>query len=242
MKYHNESMRRSQRFFDKISFHFQDLIKKKEILNRVNLIKAILEPRIGKKVLDVGNGGVRQFNSPQTSLYVGFDFSLEMLKRGENRFFYTVCGEATDLSFKKGAFNTILYLYLLHHLAKGSVGTTIEAVKKTLREGAACLQTGGNVIIAETCLPPFLEKVERAFFFILRAFLLLSRQSEVLLFSAETLTRILMESGYKEIRTWKVPKEKGGSWDGVRISIRFSALKIPRWMNPSTSTIIEATK
>jgi hypothetical protein len=135
-----------------------------------------------------------------------------------------------------------LCLYLLHHLVKGNVETTIEVVKKTLREGSTCLQTGGNVIIAETCIPPFLEKVERAFYFILKAFLLLSRQSEVFLFSAETLTRILMESGYKEIRTWKVPKDKGGPWDWVRISIRFSALKIPRWMNPSRSTIIEAMK
>ena len=242
MEYLNRSMIRSQRFFNNISSNFHDLSKEKDIRNRVNMIKPIIEPRIGLKVIDVGNGGVRRFSPPQTTLYVGVDFSLEMLKRGENRTFYKVCGEATDLSFKKETFNTVLCLYLLHHLAKGSVGTTIEAVKKTLREGSTCLQTGGNVIIAETCLPPFLEKIERAFFFILRAFLLLSRQSEVLLFSAETLTRILVESGYKEIRAWKVPQEKGGPWDWVRISIRFSALKIPRWMNPSKSTIIEAMK
>jgi ubiquinone/menaquinone biosynthesis C-methylase UbiE len=206
------------------------------------MIKPIIEPRTGVKVLDVGNGGVRRFSSPQTTLYVGVDFSLDMLKKGENRTFYRVCGEATDLSFKKETFNTVLCLYLLHHLVKGSVGKTIEAVKKTLRESSICLQIGGNVIIAETCLPPFLEKIERVLFFLLRAVLLISKQPEVLLFSVETLTQILVESGYKEIRVWKVPQEKGSPWDWVRISIRFSALKIPRWMNPSRSTVIEAMK
>jgi SAM-dependent methyltransferase len=233
-------MIRSQRFFNKISFHFQNLIKKSEILNEVNIIKAIIEPRIGERVLDIGNGGVRQFCPPQTSFYVGVDFSLEMLKRGENRTYYKVCAEAMDLPFKEGGFNSILYLYLLHHLAKGSIGTTIEEVKKTLKEGATCLKTGGNIIIAETCIPSFMERVEKIFFSILRIFLLFTKQPEVFFFSAETLARILAECGYREIRTWKVSGEKESPWKWVRISIGFPNLKIPRWMNPSRSTILEA--
>jgi len=233
-------MIRSQRFFNNVSLRYEDLIEKRDSLNWINVVKAIIEPRIGEKVLDVGNGGVKQFSPPQTSLYVGVDFSLEMLKRGENRTFYKVCGEAMDLSFKKEAFNTILYHNLLHHLAKGSIGATIEAVKKALGEGSACLKKGGNVIITEPCLPSFLEKVERAFFFVLRAFLFLTRQSEVFLFSAETLTRILTECGFREVRAWKIYREEESPWKWVRISIGFPTLKIPRWMNPSRSTIFEA--
>ena len=116
----------------------------------------------------------------------------------------------------------------------------MEAIKKALGEGSNCLKKGGNVIITEPCLPSFLEKVERAFFFILRAFLFLTRQPEVFLFSAETLNRILMESGYREIRTWKVYRDGGSPWEWVRISIAFPTLKIPRWMNPSKSMIFEA--
>ena len=233
-------MIRSRRFFSKISFHFQDLIKKSDILNQINIIKAVIEPRIGERVLDVGNGGVRQFCPPQTSFYVGVDFSLEMLRRGENRTYNKVCGEAMNLPFKEGGFNSILYFYLLHHLAKGSIGATIEEVKKALKEGSTCLKAGGNVIITETCISSFLEKVERTFFSILRVFLFFTKQPEVFFFSAETLTRILAECGYGEIKTWKVSVEEENPRKWVPISIGFPNLKIPRWMNPSRCMIFEA--
>jgi ubiquinone/menaquinone biosynthesis C-methylase UbiE len=240
MKLTNKSMIRSQRFFNKVSSHYQDLIAKRGTPNQINVHQAIVEPRIGERALDVGNGGERRFYPPQTSFYVGVDFNLEMLKRGENSTYYKVCAEAIDLPFKEGGFDTILYFYLLHHLAQGSIGATNEAVKKALREGSICLKTGGNVIIAETCVPSFLEKVERAFFFILRVFLFFTKQSEVFFFSAETLTRILTECGYREIRTWKVSDEEKNPWKWVRISIGLPNLKIPRWMNPSRITIFEA--
>jgi ubiquinone/menaquinone biosynthesis C-methylase UbiE len=240
MKHADKPMRRNQRFFNKVSLHYQDLIREKASQNLVHVRKAIVEPLIGERALDVGNGGERGFYPKQTSFYVGVDLSLEMLRRGEDRTYYKVCGEAMNLPFKGAGFNTILYLYLLHHLAKGSKGATMEAVKKALREGSGCLKTGGNVIIAETCLPSFLEKVERAFFFILRALLFFTRQSEVFFFSAETLTRILNECGYREIKTWRISGGEGNPWEWVRISIAFPILKIPRWMNPSRSMIFEA--
>lgn len=232
-------MRRSQRFFNKVSFHYQDLIGQRITPDQFNVRRAIVEPRIGERALDVGNGGVRGFHPPQTSFYVGVDFSLEMLRRGEDRTYHKVCGEAINLPFKEGGFNTILYLYLLHHLAQGSIGATMEAVKKALREGSLCLKRGGNVIIAETCVPSFLEKVERAFFFILRILLFFTRQSEVFLFSVETLTRILTQCGYKEITTWEISGEEESPWTWVHISIVFPNLKIPRWMNPSRTIIFE---
>jgi SAM-dependent methyltransferase len=234
---------RNQRFFDNVSSHYHDFIQKRKSPNRIEArddSKDIIEARLGERVLDVGNGGVRRFFPPQTSFYVGVDFSLEMLRGGNNGTYDKVCGEATNLPFKEKDFNTILYPYLLHHLAKESVGTSIEAVKKALREGSTCLKTGGNVIITETCLPSFLEKVERVFFFILRILLFFTKQSEVFLFSAETLTQILTECGYREIRTWNPYREVGSPWKWVRISIGFPNLKIPRWMNPSRVIIFEA--
>jgi ubiquinone/menaquinone biosynthesis C-methylase UbiE len=83
--------------------------------DKLNVRKAVVEPRIGKRVLDVGNGGVRRFHPPQTSCYVGIDFSLEMLKRGEDRTYNKVCGDASNLPFKERGFDTVLYFYILHH-------------------------------------------------------------------------------------------------------------------------------
>lgn len=236
----NESMIRSRRFFHKASSHYHDRIEKMDIPNRINVSRSIIEPRIGEKVLDIGNGGLPPFSPPETSFYVGVDFSLEMLRKGKNKAYDKVCGEAMNLPFKKENFNTILYFHLLHHLARGSLGATYEAVKNALREGSACLRAGGNVIIMETCLSPFLEKVERTFFSVLRIFLFFTKQSEVFLFSAETLAQILTECGYSEIKTWRLSREEENLPKWVRISIGFPFLKIPRWMNPSRSTIFEA--
>jgi ubiquinone/menaquinone biosynthesis C-methylase UbiE len=233
---------RNQRFFDNASLEYHDFIEKSKGQNRINNkddSKNIIEARIGERVLDVGNGGVRGLYPPQTSFYVGIDFSLKMLRGGKNRSYDKVCGEALNLPFKERSFNTILYSYLLHHLAKEDIGTTLESVKKALRGGSTCLKAGGNVVITETCLPSFLEKVERAFFSILRILLFFTRQSEVFLFSAETLTRILTECGYREITVWKVYRGES-PWKWVRISIGFPRLKIPRWMNPSRIIIFEA--
>jgi len=231
---------RSQRFFNKVSSHYQDLIPKRGSTNQINFHQAIVEPRMGERALDIGNGGVRRFYSPQTSFYVGVDFNWEMLKRGKNSNYHKVCAEAMDLPFKEGGFDTILYFYLLHHLAQGSIGATIEAVKKALREGSICLKKGGNVLIAETCVSSFLERVERASFFILRFFLFFAKQSEVFFFSADTLTRILTECGYREVRSWKVPGGGESPWKWVSISISLPHLKIPRWLNPSKIMIFEA--
>ena len=240
MEHANKSMTRGQKFFHKVSSDYHDRLEKIGSSNRINVSKDIIEARMGERVLDVGNGGLKQFCPPQTSFYVGVDSSSEMLRRGKNRTYHKVCAEAMNLPFKGRGFDTILYLYLLHHLAKGSVVATIEAVKKAQKEGSSCLKAGGNVIIAETCLPPFLEKVERTFFSILRVFLFFTKQSEVFLFSAETLTRILTECGYREVRTWKLSREEENLQKWVRISIGFPTLKIPRWMNPSRTTIFEA--
>jgi len=234
---------RNQRFFDNESSNFHDFTQNWKPPNRIEATddsKDIIEARLGERVLDVGNGGVRGLLPPQTSFYVGVDFSLEMLRGGNNRIYDKVCGEATNLPFKGKEFHTILYSYLLHHLAKESVGTSMEAVKKALREGSAFLKTGGNVIVKEICLPSFLEKIERAFFFILRILLFFTKQSEVFFFSAETLIQILTECGYREIRTWTPYREAGSPWRWVRISIRFPMLKIPRWLNPSRVMIFEA--
>jgi len=238
----DKSRIKNRRFFDDASSHLHDFIQnwKPPIGTEVtDDSKDIIESRLGERVLDVGNGGVGRLFPSQTSFYVGVDFSLEMLRGGNNKTYHKVCGEATNLPFKEKGFHTILYPYLLHHLAKESVGTSMEAVKKALREGSTCLKTGGNVIITEICLSSFLEKVERAFFFILRILLFLTKQSEVFLFSAETLTQILTECGYRDVRTWTPIRDVRSPWTWVRISIGLPMLKIPRWMNPSRVIIFE---
>lgn len=204
--------------------------------------RAIIEPRMGGKVLDVGNGGLRRFFSPWTFFYVGLDSSLEMLKKGEDKDIEKVCGEATLLPLREGVFDTVFYRHLLHHLADRNPEGTIEIVKIVLRQGLACLEEKGNVIIVEPCLPLFFEKIERAFFFILRAFYFLTKQSEIFLFSVETLTRSLTEIGFREIEVWQSRDDERNPWEWNCAFIGLPFLKIPNWANPGRITILEARR
>lgn len=233
------SSRRSRRFFNSISTCYQDLIKGSVPPKST---RAIIEPRMGGRVLDVGNGGVRRFFSPGTFFYVGVDSSLEMLKKGEDKGIEKICGEATLLPLREGVFDTVFYRHLLHHLADRNPERTIEIVKTVLHQGLACLEKKGNVIIVEPCLPLFLEKIERAFFFILRAFYFLTKQSDIFLFSAESLTRSLEEIGFREIEVWQSSDDEQNPWEWTRAFIGLPFLRIPKWVNPGRRTIFEARR
>ena len=234
-------MSRNQRFFKKASSYYQNFIKSEESLPWVQM-RMIVEPRMGQKVLDVGNGGMRHFNSSQTLLYVGLDFSLEMLKKEEKTDIHKVCGEATHLAFREGSFDTLFYSYLLHHLAGKNVRGTKKAVEAALSEGLACLKKEGNVVIIEHCFPTLLERVEKLVYYLIRAFIILTKQSNVFIFSAETLNRTLMESGYREIRVWKIEDHEKSRWEFVTLMIGLPFIKIPRWLSPAKTTIFEARK
>jgi len=234
-------MNRNQRFFKKASSYYKNFIRSEHSLPWVQM-RMIVEPRLGEKVLDVGNGGMREFNSSRTRLYVGLDFSLELLKQAETKDIHRVCGEAKNLAFREGSFDTLFYSYLLHHLAGKNVRGTKKTVETALCEGLACLKKEGNVVIIEHCLPALLEHVEKLIYYLLRAFIFLTRQSSVFIFSAETLTRTLMKSGYREIRVWKIDDRERGRWEWVTLMIGFPVIKIPRWLSPVKTAIFEARK
>jgi len=222
-----------------MSSRYQDLVSTRDSLQEIRMI---VEPRMGKKVLDVGNGGIKEFNSAQTSLYVGVDFSQEMLKKGESEGIHKVCGEALKLAFRDGSFDTLFYRSLLHHLAGKNLRETIQMVKMALGQGFVCLQTEGNVLIIEPCLPSFFERVEKLLYHLSRAFFFLTKQSNVFLFSAGTLTRALLESGFREIKVWKIDDRGRSRWELISPMIGLSFIKIPRGLNPTRRTIFEARK
>lgn len=230
---------RSKKFFDRLSPQYQNLIRRRRFLE---WMRPIIEPRMGTRVLDIGNGGLREFVSPRTLLYVGLDSSMEMLREGRDGSIEKVCGEAVQLTFRRGVFDTVFYQSLLHHLAEESFKRTVEKVKSTLLQGASCLKEDGMVMIIEPCLPRSLERVERIFFFLLRIFLFLTKQPDIFLFSVETLQRALTESGYQDIKIWKAEREKKGSQKWSSPFLGFPLLKIPLWLTPSRRTILVANK
>lgn len=235
-KLSQSTLSRNKKFFRSLSSCYQELIQRRTFLH---WMRTIIEPRMGEKVLDLGNGGVREFFSRQTLLYVGVDLSWEMLKKGKEQTIQRICGEASFLPFKKEVFDTIFHRSLLHHLADKDIGRTMKRVKAVLHHESTFLKDKGNIIIIEPCLPVFWERIERIFFLILRAFFFLTRQPEIFLFSAESLISFLRESGYQEITLWEEDIKERSLWGWVTPSLGLSLFKIPRWLSPVRRVILE---
>lgn len=232
-------MNRTHQFFQRASDDYHHLIRTG---NAFQFVRPIVEPRMGEKVLDVGNGGLKEFFPSCTSLYVGLDFSLEMLKRGPEKEFQSVCGSALALPFKNTTFNTVLYSSLLHHLLGRRWKDTCRAVRTALLQGHRCLEKGGNVIIIEPCFPKFLERMERFCLFILRAFFYVTGQPDAFIFSRGSLEKFLLDCGYEEIQTWNAGLAYRNKWKWVSPCIGFPLLKIPQWLNPVKKIVFEARK
>jgi len=230
-----EKMKCSQQyFFQNVSTSYGDFIKARGSKEE---LRQWIETRMGRRVLDIGNGGIRDFISPVTQQYVGLDFSLSMLKQGDEGI-EKVCGNALCPPFKKGIFDTLFYRSMLHHLAEGGRGKTEVRVKRALTEGLRLLKKKGNVIIVEPCISQWLERLERILHFFITIFFRVIKQPEVFIFSAEHLKKVLEESVIGEIFVRKVGVS-GSRWSWVSPVIGLPKLKVPLAILPVTQVILE---
>jgi ubiquinone/menaquinone biosynthesis C-methylase UbiE len=231
-------MKRSQQsFFQDVSTSYGDFIKARGSKEE---LRPWIETRMGRRVLDIGNGGIRDFISPVTQQYVGLDFSLSMLKQGGEGI-EKVCGDALCLPFKRETFDTLFYRSMLHHLTEGGSGETEARVKQVLTESLRLLKKGGNVIIVEPCISPWLERLEKIFHFFVRIFFRVIQQPEVFIFSAEHLKKVLEESVFGEIFVRKVGIA-GSRWRWVSPVIGLPKLKVPLALLPVNQVVLEAKK
>jgi len=224
-------------FFEQVSKKYGDIIKargSKEELGQW------IKPRMGPKVLDIGCGGVRDFVSPNTQQYIGFDFSLSMLKKGDPSI-QKICGNALTPPFKKEIFDTLFYRSLLHHLTGKKIKETEGQVKHALMEGWNLLKENGNLMVVEPCISRWLEKIERIFYFFVKIFCTLTKQPEILIFSSDRLKEILMECGYNNISILQV-REGRKKWRLVSPIIGLPRLKIPLGLLPVCQVVLEAKK
>lgn len=232
-------VKRSHRFFDKASGDYHERAASHVLYRKM---KPIIFPREGRKVLDIGNGGVDVFRSSQATFYVGLDLSLEMLKKAKGESIHLVCGDALSLPFKKQVFNTVLYSSLLHHLTGRGVRDTIQRVRAALFQAHRCLDEEGNTLIIEPCLPLFFETMERLSFLFLKIFSFLTGQPEAFLFSEENLKKMMNESGYGEVKGYEVDPEEKKSWEWTTLFLSLPFLKVPKRFVPAKWVVVEGQK
>jgi len=122
------------------------------------------------RLLDVGNGGVFEYDTAQVEEIVAIDLFLDQLPA--SHFPPNVTprrGDALSLDEPDGSFDVVLEALLYHHLVGARPDDSIANIRRAVGEAARVLRPGGRLVVAESCVPSWFYGFERIMFRPLRA-------------------------------------------------------------------------
>ena len=117
------------------------------------------------RLLDVGNGGVFEYDTTLVGKIVAVDLFLESLP--SSRFPPNVTGrngDALDLQEADSSYEAVLEALLYHHLVGVRAADSIANVRRAIAEAERVIEPGGRLIVAESCVPEWFYSVEKVMF------------------------------------------------------------------------------
>ncbi len=131
-----------------------------------NLYRAITSEVEGTEtLLDVGNGGVFEYDTSTVGSIVAVDLFLEDMPESHFPANATArTGDALALSEPENHYDAALHAFLYHHLVGEHSGDMIVNARKAIAEAERAIKPGGRLIVAESCVPRWFYRVEQAAF------------------------------------------------------------------------------
>jgi SAM-dependent methyltransferase len=124
-------------------------------------------------MLDVGNGGVFEYDTSLVSEIVAVDLFLDQLDSSHFPPNVTARrGDALDLEGHEVEYDAVLESLLFHHLVGETAGDLITNVRRALAEAERVMKPGGRMLVVESCVPRWFYRVEKILF---RALVMLAR-------------------------------------------------------------------
>jgi ubiquinone/menaquinone biosynthesis C-methylase UbiE len=117
------------------------------------------------RLLDVGNGGVFEYETSAVGSIVAVDLFLDQLP--ESHFPANVearRGDALELDEPDESFDAVLHAFLYHHLVGRRPAEMIANTRRALDEAHRVLKPGGTLIVAESCVKSWFYPLEWALF------------------------------------------------------------------------------
>jgi SAM-dependent methyltransferase len=117
------------------------------------------------RLLDVGNGGVFEYDTTQVGEIVAVDLFLDEVPRShfpENVTART--GDALSLKEPDSSYDVVLEALLYHHLVGTKPSDSTANIRRAVSEAARVLRPGGRLVVAESCVPPWFYDFERVMF------------------------------------------------------------------------------
>lgn len=119
-------------------------------------------------LLDIGNGGVFDYDTSSVREIVALDLIFDSLSTPatsplpSNITFKT--GSALNVPANDNTFDGVLIVMLIHHLIGRTVNECLDNVHKAVREALRVLRPGGKLVIIESCVPRWFYGFERVVF------------------------------------------------------------------------------
>lgn len=119
-----------------------------------------------ESLLDIGNGGVFDYDTSVVGRITGVDLFLDQLPP-DIRFPANVTmerGDALGIPKADESFDGVVMVMLLHHLIGNSVAQCVANLERAVSEAYRVLRPGGKLVVVESCVPEWFYWFERMAF------------------------------------------------------------------------------
>ncbi len=230
----NESIEQNISFFcDQIDSYNS---KVQELDTYVTLRSYINQNIAGiNSLLDIGNGGVFDYDVQQVKKITALDLFLDKLPASY------VCppnvtlktGSALDIPETNNQFDGVLMVMLIHHLIGDTVSNSLKNVEKSIQEAYRVLKPGGKMIIVESCVPQWFYQFEKLVFPLASKLIDKIFKHPATLQYPVSVLQTMLEKTIGKTNIIKVPL---GRW------VIIYGIKVPAMLTPVSPTLFIAEK